>query len=162
MRSQRLIPALVLAAGLAIPAAVATASPAGAKAAATTCRVEVDYVDLYDVDEKDGTDEVKIDLAGYYYPSGSKYVAMSNGDRAYSGNFANPTTTIGTSGWANFSLREVDPPIVGSGYNLGSINAYGSTCATLSTGQIAYVYKTITGTQKTYYSYYIRLVMTGL
>ncbi|MFI6601449.1 hypothetical protein ACIBHX_34810 [Nonomuraea sp. NPDC050536] len=157
----KLISALALVAGLVVPAAAA-AAPAHATAAATTCRVDLDYVDLYDVDEKDGTDEVKIDLAGYFYPSGSKYVAMQNGDRAYSGNFAGPSTTIGTTGWANFSIREVDPPIIGSGYNLGSINAYGSTCAGLSTGQVAYISKSITGTDKTYYSYYIKLVMTGL
>jgi hypothetical protein len=160
MRSQKLIPALALAAGLAVPAALAAAPPAGATAAATTCQVDLDYVDLYNVDESDGTDEVRIDLGGYFYPS--NWVNMRNGDRAYSGNFGSPNTTIGTTGSANFSLREVTPPIVGSGTNLGSITARGSTCSTLSTGQVAYISKNITGTDDTYYSYYIRLVMTGL
>ncbi|MBO3746037.1 hypothetical protein J5X84_08170 [Streptosporangiaceae bacterium NEAU-GS5] len=159
MRPQKLIPAVALAAGLTIPMAVA-AQPAGATAKSSTCRVEVEYLDLINVDESDGTDEVRIDLAGYFYPS--NYVAMQAGDRAYSGNFANPTTTIGTTGYANFSIREVTPPVVGSGTNLGSINAQGSTCATLSTGQVAHIYKYISGTDDTWYSYYFRLVMTGL
>ncbi|NUR87682.1 MAG: hypothetical protein HOY71_26665 [Nonomuraea sp.] len=151
-----MIPALALLAGMAV------ASPAVAKASATSCRVEVDHVTANSVDEKDGTDEMRIDLAGFFYPPNGRYVAMSVGNTAYSGNFTNPTTTIGTTGYANFSLREVDPPIVGSGTNLGSINAYGSTCAGLARGQLAYISKTISGTDKTFYSYYIKLVMTGL
>ncbi|MBB5078617.1 hypothetical protein [Nonomuraea endophytica] len=119
MRSHRLLPALALIAGL----AVAAASPADATAA--TCRVELNYVDAYDVDENNG-DEIRINLAGYMYPSGNQYVPMDNGDRAYSGNFANPTTTIGTTGSALFSLREVTPPAVGQGKHLGSVTAWGS------------------------------------
>ncbi|GAA0998693.1 hypothetical protein GCM10009555_098490 [Acrocarpospora macrocephala] len=158
MRSHKLILALALTAGLTVSAAVSTASPAGATSAAATCRVELNYVDAYDVDENNG-DEIRINLAGYMYPSGNRYVAMNNGDRAYSGNFANPTTTIGTTGSALFSLREVTPPAVGQGDVLGSVTARGSTCATLATGQIAYIPMHIFGSG---YWYYMSLVMTGL
>ncbi|GAA2684409.1 hypothetical protein [Nonomuraea recticatena] len=158
MRSHKLILALALTAGLTVSAAVSSASPAGATSAAATCRVELNYVDAYDVEENNG-DEIRIDLAGYMYPSGNQYVAVNNGDRAYSGNFANPTTTIGTTGSALFSLREVTPPAVGQGDELGSVTARGSTCATLATGQIANISKHIFGTG---YWYYMSLVMTGL
>lgn len=160
MRSHKLIRALALTAGLAVPAAVSAASPAGATTAAATCRVELNYVDAYDTDENNG-DEIKINLAGYMYPSGNQYVAMNNGDTAYSGNFANPATTIGTTGSALFSLREVTPPAVGQGKTLGSVTAWGSTCATLATGQIAYIPQHIFGGSDDYW-YYMSLVMTGL
>ncbi|MFI6393973.1 hypothetical protein [Nonomuraea sp. NPDC050540] len=154
MRSHQLLLAFALTAGL----AVAAASPADATAAASTCRVELNFVDAYDVDENNG-DEIRINLAGYMYPSGNRYVPMNNGDRAYSGNFANPSTTIGTTGSALFSLREVTPPAVGQGKQLGSVTAWGSTCATLSTGQVTYVPQHIFGSD---YWYYMSLVMTGL
>ncbi|GIH80068.1 hypothetical protein [Planobispora longispora] len=157
MRSDKLL-TLALTAGLAVSATVSAASPAGARSAAATCRVEVNYVDAYDTEENNG-DEIRINLAGYMYPSGNNYVAMNSGDTAYSGNFANPATTIGTTGSALFSLREVTPPAVGQGDELGSVTARGSTCATLATGQIAYVSKHIFGTG---YWYYMSLVMTGL
>ncbi|MGW0807687.1 hypothetical protein [Nonomuraea sp. NPDC002799] len=154
MRSHKLILALALTAGLAVSAA----APAGATSAATTCRVELGYLDAYDVEENNG-DEIRINLAGYMYPGGNQYVAMNNGDTAYSGNFANPTTTIGTTGSALYSLREVTPPSVGQGDTLGSVTARGSTCATLSTGQTVNISKHIFGTG---YWYYLSLVMTGL
>ncbi|MFB9884099.1 hypothetical protein ACFFMN_39840 [Planobispora siamensis] len=157
MRSHKLL-ALALTAGLAVPAAVSAASPAGAATAAATCRVEVNYVDAYDTEENNG-DEIRINLAGYMYPGGGSYVAMNNGDTAYSGNFGNPTTTIGVTASAKFSLREVTPPVIGQGDELGSVTAQGSTCATLSTGQIAYISKHIFGNG---YWYYMSLVMTGL
>ncbi|MEU4232838.1 hypothetical protein AB0F17_51835 [Nonomuraea sp. NPDC026600] len=159
MRSHKLIRALALTAGLAVSAALSAVSPAGATTAAATCRVELNYVDAYDTDENSG-DEIRINLAGYMYPSGNRYVAMNNGDRAYSGNFApGPTTTIGTTGSALFSLREVTPPAVGQGKTLGSVTAWGSTCATLATGQITYIPQHIFGGD---YWYYMSLVMTGL
>ncbi|WP_188195603.1 hypothetical protein [Nonomuraea sp. SYSU D8015] len=157
MRSHKLIRALALMAGLTVSAAVSAASPVGATSAATTCRVELDLVDAYDTEENNG-DEIKINLAGYMYPSGNQYAAMNNGDRAYSGNFASPTTTIGTTGSALLSLREVTPPVVGQGKQLGSVTAWGSTCATLATGQITYIPQHIFGGD---YWYYMSLVMTG-
>ncbi|MFI7453956.1 hypothetical protein ACIBQX_41155 [Nonomuraea sp. NPDC049714] len=158
MRSHKLVLALALTAGLAVPAAVPAASPADATTRASTCRVEVNFVDAYDTDENNG-DEIRINLAGYMYPSGNRYVAMNNGDRAYSGNFANPTTTIGTTGSALFSLREVTPPAVGQGDVLGSVTAWGFTCATLATGQVIDIPQHIFGNG---YWYYMGLVMTGL
>ncbi|MET8004490.1 hypothetical protein [Nonomuraea glycinis] len=154
MRSHKLVLALALTAGLAVPAA----SPAHATTKASTCRVEVNFVDAHDTDENNG-DEIKINLAGFMYPSGNQYVAMNNGDRAYSGNFANPTTTIGTTGSALFSLREVTPPVVGQGKVLGSVTAWGFTCAALATGQTTDVPQHIFGNG---YWYYMSLVMTGL
>lgn len=154
MRTHQLILTLALTAGL----AVAAASPAAARSTATTCRVELNYLDAYDTEESGG-DEIKINLAGYMYPSGNQYVAMNNGDTAYSGNFANPTTTIGTTGSALYSVREVAPPAVGQGDVLGSVTARGSTCATLATGQTATISKHLFGTG---YWYYLSLVMTGL
>ncbi|MFG1947236.1 hypothetical protein [Nonomuraea sp. NPDC048826] len=156
MRSHKLMTALALAAGLA--AATASAAPAAATTSAATCRVEVNYLDAYDTEENNG-DEIKINLAGYMYPSGGQYVAMNNGDTAYSGNFANPTTTIGTGTSAKFSVREVTPPAVGQGDELGSVTAQGSTCAQLATGQIAYISRHLFGNG---YWYYLSLVMTGL
>lgn len=156
MRSHKLVLALALTAGLAVPAAVA--SPAGATAKASTCRVELNFVDAHDTDENGG-DEIKVNLAGFMYPTGNRYVAMSNGDRAYSGNFANPTTTIGTTGSALFSLREVTPPVVGQGKVLGSVTAWGFTCAALTTGQTTDVPQHIFGNG---YWYFMSLVMTGL
>lgn len=152
MRSHKLLLALAMTAGL----AAATASPAAATTMASTCRVEVNFVDAYDTEENSG-DEVRIRLAGYMYPS--NYVAMNNGNRAFSGNFANPTTTIGTTGSALFSLREVTPPVIGQGDELGSVTAQGSTCATLATGQTANVSRHLFGNG---YWYYMALVMTGL
>lgn len=158
MRSHKLILARALTVGLAVSMAVSAVSPASATTAAGTCRVEVNYVDAYDVDENNG-DEIRVNLAGYMYPSGNRYVAMNNGDRAYSGNFGNPATTIGTTGSALFSLREVTPPVVGQGKQLGSVTAWGSTCATLATGQVTYIPQHIFGSG---YWYYMSLVMTGL
>jgi hypothetical protein len=158
MRSHKLVLALALTASLAVPAAVSAALPAGATTKASTCRVEVNFVDAYDTDENNG-DEIKINLAGFMYPSGNQYVAMNNGDRAYSGNFANPTTTIGTTGSALFSLREVTPPAVGQGKVLGSVTAWGFTCSTLATGQVMDIPQHIFGNG---YWYYMGLVMTGL
>jgi hypothetical protein len=158
MRSHKLVLALALTASLAVPVAVSAASPAGAATKASTCRVEVNFVDAYDTDENNG-DEIKINLAGFMYPSGNQYVAMSNGDRAFSGNFANPTTTIGTIGSALFSLREVTPPAVGQGKVLGSVTAWGFTCATLATGQTTTIPQHIFGNG---YWYFMSLVMTGL
>ncbi|WP_327090219.1 hypothetical protein OIE66_06245 [Nonomuraea sp. NBC_01738] len=154
MRSHTLVGALVLAAS----ALVSTASPAGATTTAATCRVELNFVDAYDTDENNG-DEIKVNLAGFMYPSGSRYVSMHNGDRAYSGNFANPVTTIGTTGSALFSLREVTPPVVGQGSVLGSVTAWGATCAQLATGQSIDVPQHIFGNG---YWYFMTLVMTGL
>jgi hypothetical protein len=156
MRSHKLVLALALTASLAVPAAVSAASPADATAKASTCRVELNFVDAHDTDENNG-DEIRINLAGYMYPN--QYVAMNNGDRAYSGNFANPTTTIGTTGSALFSLREVTPPVLGQGKVLGSVTAWGFTCATLATGQVADIPQHIFGNG---YWYYMSLVMTGL
>jgi hypothetical protein len=158
MRSHKLVLALALTASLAVPVAVSAASPAGATTKASTCRVELNFVDAYDTDENNG-DEIKINLAGFMYPSGNQYVAMNNGDRAYSGNFANPATTIGTTGSALFSLREVTPPAVGQGKVLGSVTAWGFTCATLATGQVVDIPQHIFGNG---YWYYMSLVMTGL
>ncbi|MGI5271608.1 hypothetical protein ACQEUU_20805 [Nonomuraea sp. CA-218870] len=162
MRSDKFTRALTLTASLASALAVSAVSPAVSPAAATstagTCRVEVEYVDAYDVDENNG-DEIRINLAGFMYPGGNRYVAMNNGDRAYSGNFANPVTTIGTTGSALFSLREVTPPAVGQGKELGSVTARGSTCAALATGQTTVIPQHIFGSG---YWYYMSLVMTGL
>ncbi|MGN9785989.1 hypothetical protein ACTMTF_31495 [Nonomuraea sp. ZG12] len=158
MRSHKLVLALALTASLAVPAAVSAASPAGATTRASTCRVELNFVDAYDTDENNG-DEIRVNLAGYMYPSGNQYVPMNNGDRAYSGNFANPTTTIGTTGSALFSLREVTPPAVGQGKVLGSVTAWGFTCATLTTGQVTDIPQHIFGNG---YWYFMSLVMTGL
>lgn len=154
MRSHKLVLALALTASLTVPAAV----PAGATTKASTCRVEVNFVDAHDTDENNG-DEIRINLAGYMYPSGNRYVAMNNGDRAYSGNFANPTTTIGVTGSALFSLREVTLPVVGQGKVLGSVTAWGFTCAALATGQVTEIPQHIFGSG---YWYYMSLVMTGL
>ncbi|HUR02750.1 MAG TPA: hypothetical protein VM347_09430 [Nonomuraea sp.] len=162
MRSHKLIPALALAAGLAVPATLATAPPAGATARAATCRVEVDFVDSNNVDESDGVDEIRINLGGIMYPAGNTWVSMWAGARAYTASFGSPSATIGSAGSALFSLREVTPPFVASGTNLGSITARGSTCAGLATGQVATISKTISGTDDTFYSYFISLVMTGL
>lgn len=70
MRPHKLILTLALTAGLTVSTAVSSASPAGATSTATTCRVELNYVDAYDVEENNG-DEIRIDLAGYMYPSGT-------------------------------------------------------------------------------------------
>ncbi|MEW1848188.1 hypothetical protein AB0392_60385 [Nonomuraea angiospora] len=162
MRTQKLIPALALTAALAVPATLAAAPPAGATARAATCRVELDYIDANNVDESDNVDEIRINLGGIMYPAGNTWVNMWTGARAYTASFGSPSATISSAGSALFSLREVTPPWVGSGTNLGSITAQGSVCATLSTGQSVGLTKTITGTDDTYYSYYIRLEMTGL
>ncbi|MDA0634034.1 hypothetical protein OUY22_11450 [Nonomuraea sp. MCN248] len=160
MRSDKFTRGRLLTALLASALTVSAVPPAPSQAAATagTCRVEVEYVDAYDVDENNG-DEIRINLAGYMYPGGGRYVAMNDGDRAYSGNFANPATTIGTNGSALFSLREVTPPAVGQGKELGSVTARGSTCAGLATGQTTVIPQHIFGSD---YWYYMSLVMTGL
>ncbi|MFI6735196.1 hypothetical protein ACIBI9_19900 [Nonomuraea sp. NPDC050451] len=162
MRTQKLIPALALATVLAVPAALAAAPAAGATARAATCRVELDYLDSNYVDESDGVDEIRINLGGIMYPAGNTWVSMWAGARAYTASFGSPSATISSAGSALFSVREVTPPWVSSGTSLGSIRAEGSVCATLSTGQTVGLTKTITGTNDTFYSYYIRLVMTGL
>lgn len=176
---RKLLFALAATAGLAIPAtapasatsttststtSMSTASTSTASmstastSTASTCRVEVELVDAYDTDEKNG-DEIRINLAGYMYPPNGRYVPMSNGDRAYSGNFANPTTTIGITASARFSLREVTLPVVGQGDELGSVTAYGATCATLAAGQTTRIPQHIFGDG---YWYYMSPVMTGL
>ncbi|MET9251435.1 hypothetical protein [Nonomuraea sp. NPDC003709] len=162
MRTQKLIPALALTATLAVPTALAVAPPAGATARAATCRVELDYIDSNNVDESDNVDEIRINLGGIMYPAGNNWVNMWAGSRAYTASFGSPSATISSSGSALYSLREVTPPWVSGGTTLGTITAQGSVCATLSTGQSVGLVKTITGTDDTYYSYYIRLVMTGL
>ncbi|MFG6191724.1 hypothetical protein [Nonomuraea sp. JJY05] len=162
MRTQKLIPGLALAAVLAVPVALAAAPPAGATARAATCRVELDYIDSNNVDESDGVDEIRVNLGGIMYPAGNNWVNMWGGARAYTASFGSPSATISSSGSALYSVREVTPPWVAGGTTLGTITAQGSLCATLSTGQTVGLTKTITGTDDTFYSYFIRLVMTGL
>ncbi|TMR05619.1 hypothetical protein ETD86_53035 [Nonomuraea turkmeniaca] len=162
MRSQKLIPALALAAGLAVPATLVAAPPAGATAMAATCRVEVDFVDANNVDETDNVDEIRINLGGIMYPAGNSWVNMWAGARAYTASFGSPSAVISSAGSALFTLSEVTPPWVANGTTLGTITARGSTCAGLATGQVATISKTISGNNDTFYSYFISLVMTGL
>jgi hypothetical protein len=162
MRSQQLIPALALAAALAVPAALAAAPPAGATTAAASCLVELGYVDLNNVDELDGTDEVRIDLGGLLYPGTGSAVRMRSGDRALSASFGNPSTTITPTGSAVYSVREVTPPFPGGGTDLGATTASGALCAALAPGQVVSWATTITGIDETFYSYSVRLMMTGL
>jgi hypothetical protein len=162
MRTHKVIPALALAAGLAVPAALVAAPPAGATARAATCRVELDYIDSNNVDESDGVDEIRVNLGGIMYPAGNNWVNMWGGARAYTGSFGSPSATISSAGSALYTVSEVTPPWVAGGTTLGTIRALGSTCATLSTGQVVGLTRTISGTDDTFYSYFIRLEMTGL
>jgi hypothetical protein len=158
MRSAKLIPALALAAALAVP--VASAAPTNASAASTSCRVEFYDLDAINVDESDGQDELRLLVDSYLYPNG--WVPMRAGDDADPKDFDNVSTTVGTTGLVSFSLREVTPPFVSSGTGLGYIYAYGATCATLTRGQTYTFVQRITGTDESYYSYDIKLLMIGL
>ena len=160
MRSHKLVPALALAAALIAPAALAAAPSASASARATSCRVEFYDLDANNVDESDGKDELRLLVDNYLYPNG--WVNMRAGDDADPSDFNNVSTTVGTTGLVSFSLREVAPPVVANGVGLGAVYAYGATCATLSYGQVYTVTERLTGTDETYYSYDIKLRMTGL
>lgn len=96
------------------------------------------------------------------YPAGNTWVNMWAGASATSGSFGSPSAVISSAGSALYTLSEVTPPWVGSGTTLGTIRAQGAVCAGLSVGQVAGITKTISGTDDTFYSYFIRLEMTGL
>ncbi|TYB59222.1 hypothetical protein FXF51_35215 [Nonomuraea sp. PA05] len=161
MHSHKLIAALALAAGLAAPAVLA-ASPATATAMAANCRVELYDIDNLNVDERDGKDELRFLVGGNLFPNNG-YVNMRNGDDADPADFGNPSTVVGNSGSVSFSLREVTPPVVGSGDSLGSISVSGSSvCAPLATNAVDYVEDFIDGTDETFYSYQVKLKVTGL
>ncbi|GAA2210496.1 hypothetical protein GCM10009850_059550 [Nonomuraea monospora] len=168
MHSHKLIAALALATGLAAPAAL-VATPALAATSTTlsstmasTCRVELYDIDNLDVDERDGKDELRFLVGGNLFPRPG-YFAMRNGDDGDPADFGNPSTAVSSTGSVSFNLREVTPPIVGSGDSLGSITVSGSSvCAPLTTGGVDYVQDVIDGTDETFYSYLVELKVTGL
>lgn len=158
MRSHKLIPALALAAGLIVPAAL-SASPAAAMTG--SCRVELSDIDSLNVDERDGKDELRFMVGGNLFPNNS-YVNMRTGDDSGPTAFGGPSTVVNSTGTASFNLREVTPPAIGSGDSLGSIVAHGSVCAPLTVGQTAFEDDFIDGTDETFYSYHVSLKLTGL
>ncbi|RJL32799.1 hypothetical protein [Bailinhaonella thermotolerans] len=163
MRSHKLITGLALAAGLTAPVAL-TAAPAGAQALASMCRVELYDIDAFDIAERDGEDELRFSVGGNLFPRfNANFFDMRNGDDGDPADFENPATTVSSTGSAGFSLREVDPPIVGSGDDLGTVTASGPThCAPLAVGGVAYVEDYLEGAAPTWYSYRVKLKVTGL
>ncbi|MBT2229112.1 hypothetical protein [Nonomuraea sp. NEAU-A123] len=160
MRSQKLIPALALAAGLAVPAVLAAAPPAGATALATNCSVAFYDLDASAVDEVDGKDELRLEVGSRLFPN--SWVNMQAGDDADPVDFDYASVNLSSSSSLAFNLREVQPPIVKAGFNLGTIIVDGSDCAGLSTGQYAIVGGIVSGTHDSYYEYNLRFKMTGL
>ncbi|MEU7738907.1 hypothetical protein [Nonomuraea sp. NPDC049158] len=160
MRSQKLIPALALAAGLAVPAVLATASPAGATTSAANCSVAFYDLDASAVDEVDGKDEIRLEVGSRLFPS--SWVNMNAGSDADPVDFDYASVNLSSTSSLAFNLREVQPPIVKAGFNLGTYIVYGSTCAGLSTGQSVIVGGIISGTHDSYYEYNLRFRVTGL
>lgn len=155
MRSAPLITALALAAGL-------TATPAAASVAASNCRVELYDIDNHDVDERDGKDELRFLVGGNLFPPNG-YVNVRNGDDRDPADFGFPSTSVSNTGSATFDLREVTPPAVGRGDSLGTVVVWGSTvCAPLATGAVDYVEDFVEGDDETFYSYQVKLKVTGL
>ncbi|RJL32084.1 hypothetical protein [Bailinhaonella thermotolerans] len=158
MRSSKVVSVLALVAALV--GTVASAPAAGAAARSTTCRVTLYDLDAVNVGESDGRDEFQLLVDSYFYPNG--WVGMRARDDADPVHFDNVSTTIGTTGIESFALREVTPPILGSGTSYGAISAYGGTCATLSRGQDHIYREILSGYDETYYEYEIAIKMTGL
>ncbi|MEV4169249.1 hypothetical protein [Nonomuraea sp. NPDC049709] len=157
MRSHKLIVSLGLVAGLAVPAALA-ASPA---AAASQCRVELYDIDNLNIAERDGKDELRFLVGGNLFPNNG-YYNMYNGGDGDPGDFGYPSTVVTSTGTVSFNLREVQPPAVGMGDSLGSVVAHGSVCAPLAVGAVDYEEDYIDGTHETFYSYRVKLKLTGL
>ncbi|MEU7899982.1 hypothetical protein AB0B45_45010 [Nonomuraea sp. NPDC049152] len=158
MHSHKLIAALSLAVGLVAPVALA-ASPAAA--AAGSCRVELYDIDALNVGERDGHDELRFLVGGNLFPNNG-WFTMDTGDDGDPADFGHPSTVVTSNGTASFNLREVTPPWVNSGASLGSVIAHGSTCAPLAVGAVDYEEDFIDGTHGTFYSYKVKLKLTGL
>jgi hypothetical protein len=160
MPSHKLIAGLALAVGLVVPPAV-TASPAAAMA--TSCRVELYDIDSLNAAERDGRDELRFLVGGNLFPRfNDNYFPMVTGGDGDPADFESPTTIVGTIGSVGFDLREVTPPAAGTGISLGVAIANGLTCFALASGEVAIEETFVQGTDETFYSYQVRLKLTGL
>lgn len=160
MHSRKVIAALALAGGLVAPTAL-TATPAAAMAG--SCRVELYDVDAGNVADRDGRDEIRFLVGGNLFPRlNANYFGMNAGGDGDPGDFEDPTSIILNTQNVVFGLRETDGPAWGQGDSLGTVTAFGSTCAGLATGASTIIPQTLTGTEQTAYSYEVRLRMTAL
>jgi hypothetical protein len=161
MHSRKVIAALALAGGLVAPVALA-ATPATAMAA--LCRVELYDIDAGNVADRDGRDEVRFLVDGNLYPRfGPDYFGMYTGGDGDPGDFENPTSIITSTQNAIFDVREADGPVYGQGDSLGTVIAFGATCAGLATGATTTTLPTpLIGVEQTAYSYTVSLKLTGL
>ncbi|MGI5270469.1 hypothetical protein ACQEUU_15045 [Nonomuraea sp. CA-218870] len=159
MRSHQLIAGLALAVGLVVPPAV-TAAPAAAMA--TSCRVELYDIDSLNAAERDGRDELRFLVGGNLFPRfNDDYFPMVTGGDGDPADFEFPTSIV-TIGSVGFDLREVTPPAAGTGDSLGVAIANGTTCFALARGEVAIEETFLDGTDETFYSYHVRLKLTGL
>lgn len=153
--SYKLAAALALTAAVAVPAAPA----AQAATATSSCRVEFYDLDAIEVAESDGKDEIRVRLLPYLYPAG--WVNMRAGDDADPADFNIPDITISGNTIKSYSLREVTPPLVGAGVELGAIEVYGGTCGTLDPGEVYTYTKNIVGTYEESFWYVMKVRMIG-
>ncbi|MDA0635442.1 hypothetical protein OUY22_18625 [Nonomuraea sp. MCN248] len=160
MRSHKLIAGLALTVGVVTPLAV-TANPAAARA--TSCRVQLYDIDSLNAAERDGRDELRFLVGGNLFPRFTEdYFPMVTGGDGDPADFEHPTTVVGTIGSVGFDLREVTPPAAGTGDSLGVAIANGVTCFALDRGEVAIEDTFLDGTDETFYSYHVRLKLTGL
>ncbi|MGC5014352.1 hypothetical protein ACLQ2R_26610 [Streptosporangium sp. DT93] len=160
MHSRKVIAALALSAGLVAPVALA-ATPAAAMAG--SCSVTLYDIDAGNVADRDGRDELRFLVDGNLFPRlNANYYGMNSGGDGDPGDFENPSSIILSNQNVSFQLRETDGPAWGQGDLLGTVTAFGATCAGLAAGADTIVPGILTGTQQTSYSYEVRLKMTAL
>ncbi|TYB70162.1 hypothetical protein FXF51_03560 [Nonomuraea sp. PA05] len=162
MHSRKLIAVLVLAAGLVVPGTV-FAGPAAADV--ESCEVEIVEIVAYDVSEKDGKDELRVKIGGNLFPNNG-YVNARNGDTLSPGDFGDPVALLEVDdGDLAVSLREVTPPYVNDGYNLGSAYASATQCSGLDPGYFVededIVQGDVNGNSSKHYEYAITLRLIG-
>ncbi|UBU09558.1 hypothetical protein [Nonomuraea gerenzanensis] len=162
MHSRKLIAILALVTGLAAPGAV-FAGPAAADV--ESCEVEIVEIIAYDVSEKDGKDELRVKIGGNLFPNNG-WVNARNGDVLGPGSFGDPVALLEVDdGDLAVSLREVTPPYVNDGYNLGTAYASATQCSNLDPGYFVededYIEGNVNGNSNKHYDYAIRLRLIG-
>ncbi|GAA1640918.1 hypothetical protein GCM10009733_042470 [Nonomuraea maheshkhaliensis] len=154
MRTPQLIAALTLAAGMIGPAVAA----APAHAMASSCVVTLYDIDVSNVREKDGVDELRFKVDGNWFPQNGHFEMSTSRPDGDPADFGYPSTIVQRHENKYFELREVDPPIITGGQNLGEAWAFGYDCDDLGVGDI-HIEDTVLSSSK--YAYTVRLKLTG-
>lgn len=165
MRFHRLLTAAAVAAGLIGP--MLATGTAWAVVPATGCKITLSELEAFNVDDPDGKDELRIEVDGNLFPrQNKKYVVMTGGDKHGATIFENPTSSLPLDASdetkRSFSLREVKPPIVGVGVELGVFDVTPDMCAGLTIRQTRIVSKFIESNVETPAQYRMKLQLTGI